>query len=92
MKDVNCFPKRRDTQLGVRRNCKMCLKKHIENNREKNQNRREKNALDPNYKILCILTRRTNNAFNLQNIKKNNKTFDLLGCSKSFFKDWIIFQ
>ena len=33
--DVNCFAKQRDTQLGVRRNCKMCWKKYIENKREK---------------------------------------------------------
>ena len=33
---------------------------------------------------------RTNKAFKSQNVRKTNKTFDLLGCSHSFFKRWII--
>ena len=35
---------------------------------------------------------RTNKAFNSQNVRKTNKTFDLLGCSHSFFKRWINHQ
>ena len=34
----------------------------------------------------------TNTAFNSQNVRKINKTFDLLGCSHSFFRIWIIDQ
>ena len=25
MKSIDCFPKRRDTQLGIRKNCKNCI-------------------------------------------------------------------
>ena len=35
---------------------------------------------------------RTSMAFKFQNVRKTNKTFDLLGCSHSFFKNWIIHQ
>ena len=35
---------------------------------------------------------RTNKVFKSQNVRKTNKTFDLLGCSHSFFKRWIIHQ
>ena len=45
-----------------------------------------------NYKLACNLRSRTNKAFKSQNVRKTNKTFDLLGCSNSFFKNWIIHQ
>ena len=82
VKDINCFPKRKDTQLGIRRNCKMCLKKYVRNKR----------SCDPNFKIACNLGSRTREAFKSKNLKKNNKTFELLGCSQNFFKCWIEFQ
>ena len=31
-------------------------------------------------------------AFKARNVMKTNKSFDLLGCSHSFFKNWIIYQ
>ena len=30
--------------------------------------------------------------FKSQNVRKTIKTFDLLGCSHSFFKNWIVYQ
>ena len=52
----------------------------------------EKNRRDPvlNFKLAHIIRVRTNKAFKSQNVRKANKTFDLLGCSHSFFKSWII--
>ena len=35
---------------------------------------------------------RTNKAFKSQNVRKTNKTFDLLGCPHSFFQRWINHQ
>ena len=35
---------------------------------------------------------RTNKSFKSQNVRKTNKSFNLLGCSHSFFKRWIIHQ
>ena len=48
--------------------------------------------LDLNFKLACNLRSRTSSVFKSQNIRKTNKTFDLLGCSHSFFKNWIIQQ
>ena len=53
------------------------------------KNRREK---DIYFKLACNLRSRTSMAFKSQNVRKTNKTFDLLGCSHSFFKNWIIHQ
>ena len=47
---------------------------------------------DLNYKLACNLRSRTNKAFKSQNVRKINKTFDLPGCSHSFFQRWIIHQ
>ena len=53
------------------------------------KNRREK---DINFKLACNLRSRTSMAFKSQNGSKTKKTFDLLGCSHSFFKNWILHQ
>ena len=45
-----------------------------------------------NFKLAHNIRVRTNKAFKSQNVRKTNKTFDLLGCSHSFFKSWIIHQ
>ena len=68
-------------------------KRYKEQNREKirlYENNRGKTDL--NFKIACNLRSRTSSAFKSQNVRKTSKTFDLLGCSHSFFKNWIIHQ
>ena len=45
-----------------------------------------------NFKLARNLRSRTYKAFKAQNVKKTNKTFELLGCSHSFFQRWIIHQ
>ena len=45
-----------------------------------------------NFKLACNLRSRTYQAFKSENVRKTNKTFDLLGCSHSLFKDWIAHQ
>ena len=47
---------------------------------------------DLKFKLACNFRSRTNKAFKSQNVRKTNKTFNLLGCSHSFFKNWIIHQ
>ena len=47
---------------------------------------------DLNFKLARNLRSRTSKAFKTQNGSKTNKTFDLLGCSHSFLKNWIIHQ
>ena len=53
---------------------------------------KKKKKLDLNLKLACNLQSRTSLAFKSQNLSKRNKNFDLLGCSHSFFKNWIIHQ
>ena len=54
--------------------------------------KKNKRKNEINFKIACNLRSRTSSAFKSQNIRKTNKTFVLLGCSHSFFKNWIIHQ
>ena len=69
------------------------FEKKRENNREKfNNYLRQRKASDFNFKITCNLRNRTRDAFKSQKVKKNNKTFELLGCSHNFFKSWIEIQ
>ena len=53
---------------------------------------RKKRESDMNFKLIYNIRTRTNKAFISQNIKKTNKTIDLLGCSPIFFGRWIIHQ
>ena len=47
---------------------------------------------DLNCKLASYIKNRLYKAYKTQNVMKTNKTFDLLGCSHSFFKSWIIHQ
>ena len=63
------------------------------NNRDKINNyynNRRKN--DPTFKLTENLRTRTRAAFKSQNVTKNNKTFELIGCSQKFLRDWMEFQ
>ena len=53
------------------------------------KNRRETDFV---YKLSNNIRVRTSQSFKSQNVRKINKTFDLLGFSQSFFKRWIIHQ
>ena len=44
------------------------------------------------FKLAHNIRVRTNKAFKFQNVRKTNKTIDLLGCSNSFFQRWVIHQ
>ena len=62
---------------------------HREQHCEYQKNRRQTDLM---YKFATNLRSRTYYAFKTQNVIKNNKTLDLLGCSQQFFKNWIEFQ
>ena len=47
---------------------------------------------DLNFKLARCMRSRLYKALKPQNVRKINKTFDLLGCSHSFFKNCIIHQ
>ena len=44
------------------------------------------------FEIAHNINVRTKKAFKSQNVRKTNKTFDLLECSHSIFQRWIIHQ
>ena len=68
-------------------------KKYKKENRDKiNFHTKNRRDLDLNFKLACNLRSRTSSAFKSQNVRKTNKTFDLLGCFHSFFKNWIVYQ
>ena len=47
---------------------------------------------DLNFQLASYMKNRLYKAYKAQNVRKTNKTFDLLGCSHLFFKNWIIHQ
>ena len=57
-----------------------------------NEHIKNRMKTDLSFKLARNLRSRTSKAFKAQNVRKTNKTFDLLGCSHSFFKNWIIHQ
>ena len=78
---------------GVQNICIICFKDY-HNIRKKRRSilDKERRKTDFNFKLVCNLRSRTSKAFKAQNVRKTNKTFDLLGYSLSFFKRWIIHQ
>ena len=82
--------KRRD---GVQSICIICFKDYHNIRKERRSILdKEMRKTDLHFKLVCNLRSRTSKAFKAQNVRKTNKTFDLLGCSHSFFKRWIIHQ
>ena len=82
--------KRRD---GVQNICVICFKDyHNERKERRSILDKERRKRDINFKLVCNLQSRTSKAFKAHNVRKKNKTFDLLGCSQLFFKKWIIHQ
>ena len=78
--------KRRDGVQGI---CIICLKNYHNNRKERrNVLDKEKRRTDLNFKLIFNIRTRICNAFRSQ----NNKTNNLIGCSNSFFKKWIIYQ
>ena len=82
--------KRKD---DVQRICIICIKQYHHNRKEqRNAPQRLKRETDFNFELICTIRTRTNKAFKSQNIKKANKTIDLIGCSYSFLRKWNIHQ
>jgi hypothetical protein len=51
--------------------------------------RRERRKSDPIFRMICSCRTRTNKAFKSQSLKKNHKTFDLIGCTPEFLRDYL---
>ena len=73
--------------------CIFCFKHyHIIRKERRSILDKERRKTDLNFKLISNIKNRTNKAFKSQNVRKTNKTFDLLGCSNSFFQRWIFHQ
>ena len=92
--DLNCnFHKDNRRKNGVQRICIICFKQYHSNRKEqRNALEREKRKTDFNFKLICNIGTRNNKAFKSQNIRKTNKTIDLIRCFNSFFKKLIFHQ
>ena len=74
-------------------NQKICDKENRDkSNTRLNEYYKNRKDSDLFFLLTCSQRSRTSKAFKAQNVRKTNKTFDLLGCSHSFFRRWIIHQ
>ena len=73
---------RKDYYHGISDKIKNCRKQYVKNRK----------GSDLNFKLACNVRSRTSKAYKAQNVRKTNKTFDLLGFSHLLFKNWIIHQ
>jgi hypothetical protein len=65
-------------------------KKYDEEHKEEIAARkRERRKSDPIFRMICNCRTRTWEAFKSQGIKKNHKTFDLIGCTSEFLRDYL---
>lgn len=85
----------------IRAECKECArnkrKVYYENNKKKIntqivQYQNNKIKINPEFKFLKRTRSRIGEAFKSQNLNKTKRTIKYLGCTSSFFKDWIEFQ
>ena len=79
----NYYTKNRDSELERR-------KKYNSQNRGMiNEYVKNKMEIDLHFKLASYMGNRLYKAYKAQNDRKTNKTFVFLGCSHSFFKNWI---
>jgi hypothetical protein len=96
------YNKNRDSLLSKKRNSS--LKYYYENieiikekNKEYNKNNREKRNIyisnrkknDPIYRLSFIVRNRVRSYLKKNNITKNDKTFDIVGCTPEFLKEHL---
>ena len=102
------FNKNRTKKDVYRSECRSCCKKSYYENRDRllnnvkiyNKENREKitiyeknqRKIDFNFKLAHNIRVSNRQAFKSQNFEKLNKTFDLIGCSQSFLRKWILYQ
>ena len=86
-----------DLEINRRRKYRFEIKIKLKNSvviigKEQMNTSKTKKQSDLKINIACNLRSRTSIAFKSQNVRKTNKTIDLLGCSHYFFKRWILYQ
>ena len=82
----NQYNKNRDSEIERRK------KYNCQNRGKISEYFKKKIKTDINFKSASYMTKRIYKAYKAQNVRRTKKTFDLLGCPHSFFKNWIIHQ
>ena len=82
----NYYEKNRDSELN------RCKKYKFQNRAKINEHIKNRMKSDLNFKLARYMRSQLYKAFKSQNVRKINRTFDLLGCSHSLFKKWINHQ
>jgi hypothetical protein len=63
---------------------------YYNNNKVKiNNYRRNKKSIDPIYKLRCNMSIRLNYFLKTKNLRKNNTTFNIIGCTPTFLKSYL---
>ena len=70
--------------------CKELMKDFKKNNPNYSKEyERKRKSIDPIYKLSTIIRSRINKLFKTNNVTKKNNTFDIIGCSPIFLKEYI---
>jgi hypothetical protein len=102
-KDILNFIKSRKCNDGYLNICNSCRpektwnkekqkeseKRYVENNKEKIKEKWKRQGMKINRKIRDSLNHRISGAMLSKNLRKNNKTFELVGCNIEFLKNWL---
>jgi hypothetical protein len=65
-------------------------KTYLKNNREKhNEYVKNKKLSSPIYYLSCVVRNRIRTFLKSKNVTKKNKTFDIVGCSPEFLKEYL---
>lgn len=97
-KSLDSFNNRKTGKFGKSSICKVCQNIKIKNYRKSNiekirqvknkwRNNRRKN--DPLYKLECNVRSRIYDFLKVRNLNKNNKTFEIIGCTPNELKNHI---
>ena len=82
----NYYYKNHDSEL------ERCRKYKFQNREKINEYIKNRLKTDLKFKLASYMRIQLYKAYKAQNVLKTNETFDLLGCSHSSFKSWIIHQ
>lgn len=97
-KPIEDFGKRKNGKFGKLSVCKKCLnekasqyrKQNIEHIRKiKNEWRNRRRQIDPLYRLECNMRCRIYDFLNGRHMKKNNATFNIIGCSPKDLKQYL---
>jgi hypothetical protein len=66
------------------------IRLYKQNNKEKrNEWERNRKETNPEYKLIGVIRTRLSNFLKNKNITKKNKTFEIVGCTKEFLREYI---